>query len=142
MALFQPHELRHTAASLAIASGSDVKVVQQMLGRWRVSLQLVEADAQLRQPVHAIGGQWASAPYPSTEETRRGASLVDLRWRLRRMVELITSVPIRELTVGLLPRRGYSPSILYNVLPVGAHCGRLRTGDPAASARCPSMSQG
>jgi integrase len=27
-----PHELRHTAASLAIASGANVKVVQQMLG--------------------------------------------------------------------------------------------------------------
>ncbi len=27
-----PHELRHTAASLAIAAGADVKVVQQMLG--------------------------------------------------------------------------------------------------------------
>ena len=27
-----PHALRHTAASLAIASGADVKVVQQMLG--------------------------------------------------------------------------------------------------------------
>jgi integrase len=30
-----PHELRHTAASLAIASGADSKVVQQMLGhKW------------------------------------------------------------------------------------------------------------
>ena len=29
---FHPHELRHTAASLAIASGADVKAVQQMLG--------------------------------------------------------------------------------------------------------------
>ena len=27
-----PHELRHTAASLAIAAGADVKVVPQMLG--------------------------------------------------------------------------------------------------------------
>jgi hypothetical protein len=27
-----PHELRHTAASLAIAAGADIKVVQQMLG--------------------------------------------------------------------------------------------------------------
>ncbi len=27
-----PHALRHTAASLAIASGANVKVVQQMLG--------------------------------------------------------------------------------------------------------------
>lgn len=29
---FHPHELRHTAASLAIASGADLKVVQTMLG--------------------------------------------------------------------------------------------------------------
>jgi site-specific recombinase XerD len=27
-----PHEFRHTAASLAIVSGADVKVVQQMVG--------------------------------------------------------------------------------------------------------------
>lgn len=30
---FTPHMLRHTAASLAIASGADVKVVQTMLGQ-------------------------------------------------------------------------------------------------------------
>lgn len=35
-----PHELRHTAASLAIASGADVKVVQQMLGHEKASLTL------------------------------------------------------------------------------------------------------
>jgi site-specific recombinase XerD len=29
---FHPHELRHTDESLAIASGADVKVVQQVLG--------------------------------------------------------------------------------------------------------------
>jgi integrase len=29
---FHAHELRHTAASLAIASGADIKVVQQMMG--------------------------------------------------------------------------------------------------------------
>jgi integrase len=29
---FHPHELQHTAASLAIASGADVKVFQQLLG--------------------------------------------------------------------------------------------------------------
>lgn len=29
---FHPHELRDTAASLAIASGADIKVVQQMMG--------------------------------------------------------------------------------------------------------------
>lgn len=35
-----PHELRHTAASLAIASGADVKVVQQMLGHKSATLTL------------------------------------------------------------------------------------------------------
>ena len=35
-----PHELRHTAASLAIASGADIKVVQQMLGHGSASMTL------------------------------------------------------------------------------------------------------
>lgn len=35
-----PHALRHTAASLAIASGADVKVVQTMLGHAKASMTL------------------------------------------------------------------------------------------------------
>jgi integrase len=35
-----PHELRHTAASLAIASGADIKVVQQMLGHKSAAMTL------------------------------------------------------------------------------------------------------
>jgi integrase len=35
-----PHELRHTAASLAIASGADIKVVQQMLGHASATMTL------------------------------------------------------------------------------------------------------
>lgn len=37
---FHPHELRHTAASLAIASGADVKVVQMMLGHKTATMTL------------------------------------------------------------------------------------------------------
>ena len=37
---FHPHELRHTAASLAIASGADIKVVQQMLGHKTATMTL------------------------------------------------------------------------------------------------------
>jgi len=37
---FHPLELRHTAASLAIASGADVKVVQQMLGHKSATMTL------------------------------------------------------------------------------------------------------
>ena len=35
-----PHELRHTAASLAIASGANAKVVQQMLGHKSATMTL------------------------------------------------------------------------------------------------------
>jgi hypothetical protein len=35
-----PHELRHTAASLAIASGADVKLVQRMLGHKSATMTL------------------------------------------------------------------------------------------------------
>ncbi len=37
---FHPHELRHTAASLAIAAGADVKVVQRMLGHKSATMTL------------------------------------------------------------------------------------------------------
>ncbi|MPZ00823.1 MAG: tyrosine-type recombinase/integrase, partial [Actinophytocola sp.] len=35
-----PHKLRHTAASLAIAAGADVKVIQQMLGHADAAMTL------------------------------------------------------------------------------------------------------
>ncbi|ASR35563.1 hypothetical protein BAY61_11775 [Prauserella marina] len=35
-----PHKLRHTAASLAISAGADVKVVQQMLGHTDAAMTL------------------------------------------------------------------------------------------------------
>ena len=40
LAPLHPHELRHTAASLAIASGANVKVVQQMLGHKSATMTL------------------------------------------------------------------------------------------------------
>ena len=40
LAGFTPHSFRHTAASLAIASGADVKVVQQMLGHKSATMTL------------------------------------------------------------------------------------------------------
>jgi integrase len=40
LAGLHPHELRHTAASLAIASGADVKIVQQMLGHKTATMTL------------------------------------------------------------------------------------------------------
>jgi integrase len=38
--VMHPHQLRHTAASLAIAAGADIKVVQQMLGHKDAAMTL------------------------------------------------------------------------------------------------------
>lgn len=40
MPRLHPHELRHTAASLAIAAGADIKVVQRMLGHKSATMTL------------------------------------------------------------------------------------------------------
>ena len=37
---FHPHELRHTAASLAVSAGANVKAVQRMLGHAKASMTL------------------------------------------------------------------------------------------------------
>jgi len=40
LAPLRPHDLRHTAASLAVASGGNVKAVQQMLGHASAAMTL------------------------------------------------------------------------------------------------------
>ena len=42
-----PHELRHTAASLAIAAGANVKAVQIMLGHASAAMTLVRYSSPL-----------------------------------------------------------------------------------------------
>ena len=39
-----PHDLRHTAASLAVSAGANVKAVQRMLGHDKASMTLHYAD--------------------------------------------------------------------------------------------------
>ena len=74
---FHPHELGHTAASLAIASGADVKVVQQMLGHKSATMTLdqyghlfgdrldVVADAMDAARVHALAEVYPSCTEPN-----------------------------------------------------------------------------
>jgi len=57
-----PHELRHAAASLAIASGASVKGVQMMLGHASASMTLDRYG-------HLFGMSWT--PWPNGW-TRRG----------------------------------------------------------------------
>lgn len=42
--MLTPHELRHTAASLAVQAGANVKVVERMLGHASAAMTLDYAD--------------------------------------------------------------------------------------------------
>jgi len=74
-----PHDLRHTAVSLAVSAGANVKAVQRMLGHARASMTLdtyadlfdadldsvaVNLDAAISQAVSAVGAALGGSPAP------------------------------------------------------------------------------
>lgn len=77
---FHSHELRHTAASLAVSAGANVKAVQKMLGHKHASLTLdtyadlfdedLEAVAeQLDEIARRVGETWADAKAKDLDES-------------------------------------------------------------------------
>lgn len=56
-----PHDLRHTAASLAISAGANVKVVQRMLGH---------KSAKVTLDMNASGGSELQTPFARWERMR------------------------------------------------------------------------
>jgi integrase len=57
-----PHGLRHTAASLAIASGADIKVVQQMLGHKSATMTLDLYGYLFSDRLDTVGDALAAVP--------------------------------------------------------------------------------
>jgi hypothetical protein len=82
---FHPHELRHTAASLAITSGADIKIVQQMLGHKSAVTTLdqyghlfgdrldIVADAMDAAPTSALAGGYPVGTGGQVVKSRRAA---------------------------------------------------------------------
>ena len=86
-----PHDLRHTAASLAVASGATVKAVQRMLGHAsaRMTLDVYSGlfdddlgdladrmDAAARAAASArVGAVWAPAPIKKTRTRKRAGHM-------------------------------------------------------------------
>jgi TrwC relaxase/Phage integrase family len=60
-----PHQLRHTAASLAIASGADVKVVQQMLGHSSATMTLDTYGHHFEDRLDEVGDAMDRGPDPA-----------------------------------------------------------------------------
>jgi integrase len=77
-----PHDLRHTAASLAVSAGANVKAIQKMLGHASAAMTLdiyadlfdddLEAvavaldDARLRE---SVGKMWARGAHEGLQQT-------------------------------------------------------------------------
>jgi site-specific recombinase XerC len=84
-----PHELRHTAASLAIASGATIKVVQQMVGHKSATMTLDLYGHLYADQLDEIGERLHDAAVAAAE--RSSEVLAD---HLRTM---ILSVPKNEI---------------------------------------------
>ena len=82
-----PHALRHTAASLAIAAGADVKVVQQMLGHKSATMTLdlyghlfpdrLDTVADAMDAARTIALE--AAPKMGTGNSRQASAVVSLK---------------------------------------------------------------
>ncbi len=107
-----PHELRHTAASLAIASGADVKVVQQMLGHSSAAMTLDQYGHLFGDRLDEVADRMASAREAAVARVLPEAEIVDLE-----LVRESNAGPVKR---GL--RRG-AP-------------GRIRTCATASGGRC------
>lgn len=74
-----PHDLRHTAASLAVSAGANVKAVQRMLGHAKASMTLDTYadlfDADLDEVANRLDTAIRSAAYPLRTGEPKGAAL-------------------------------------------------------------------
>jgi integrase len=84
MTRITPHDLRHTAASLAISAGANVKVVQRMLGHKSAKVTLDTYAAlfpdDLDNVTEALSGQRASQLSSTVGDTTRASTASQLGW--------------------------------------------------------------
>jgi integrase len=77
---FVPHELRHTAASLAIASGATIKGVQAMLGHASATLTLDRYGHLFGDELDAVADRIDTAARAATDfpRTPRGPNVIEI----------------------------------------------------------------
>jgi integrase len=74
---FHPHELRHTAASLAVSAGANVKAVQRMLGHAKASMTLDVYAELFDDDLEAVGDR-LDAVARIADSLRTGGEVVSL----------------------------------------------------------------
>ncbi|HEU0240069.1 MAG TPA: tyrosine-type recombinase/integrase [Micromonosporaceae bacterium] len=73
-----PHELRHTAASLPIHSGANVKVVQRMLGHGSATMMLDLYGHLFPDQLDEVAEAMEAARRSSVSPAFPGADVIDL----------------------------------------------------------------
>jgi integrase len=104
----RPHDLRHTAASLAIRSGANVKVVQQMLGHASAAMTLDVYAGLFADDLDAVADRLdALVPQMRHEDVKVVLDLTEARARkalLTRENDLVGPVGLEPTTRGLKVR--------------------------------------
>jgi integrase-like protein len=132
-----PHDLRHTAASLAVASGANVKSVQRMLGHASAAMTLDVYSGLFDDDLTALADRMDAAAR-AAEEARVGAvwarAPVEPSGKGKRAGHAVGPVGIEPTTRGLTIFKGWcykngpkpSPVLVRNpVSSAGRYCIRL-----------------
>lgn len=77
-----PHGLRHTAASLAVGAGANVKAVQRMLGHASAAMTLDVYAGLFEDDLDAVADRMDLAARAAADSLRTGAEVVDLSERI------------------------------------------------------------
>ena len=135
-----PHELRHTAASLAIASGADVKVVQQMLGHSSATMTLDTYghlfDDRLDEVSRALDRARRTVELPARRAPARGYETVattsppPARTR-HRVAQTLPNEGSDTISAPEPKRKTAGQTAFSRGAP-----GRIRTCAPASGGRC------
>jgi integrase len=135
-----PHELRHTAASLAIASGADIKVVQQMLGHSSATMTLDTYghlfDDRLDEVSSALDRARKSVDLPARRPPARGLPTVAARSPQPPGARPAVAQTLPNGGSDTLTARGAKRERAGQAdFSIGAP-GRIRTFAPASGGRC------
>ena len=79
-----PHDLRHTAASLAVGSGASIKDVQRMLGHASAAMTLDVYAGLFTESLDGVADRMEAIARAAAASLRPGASVVDLADHARR----------------------------------------------------------
>jgi len=127
-----PHELRHTAASLAIASGADVKVIQQMLGHSSAAMTMDVYGHLLGDRLDEVAEALDDA---RTEAARATQAARDTAGAVAKTQNAVAKVLPNADVVDLAAYRAKDKTAGQPAVSDGAP-GRIRTCAPASGGRC------